>query len=272
MADNSERTPGSGESIASKEIGGVKHQLVLLEHGEGTTATRVSSADPLPVTDDAAQTALAALLGALGGTLDVNDADTQAALATVISHVDGLEGKDFATQTTLAAIQGLLGGTLATAGSVAHDSPDSGNPVKVGGKSRTALVAVSATSDRTDLALDKLGRTFAVAAPLDQAVSGTLNRTNTTAANIIGAPGASVAIVVTDVLVVNAHATVGTKVRIRDGTTDKLIGYAGPVGGGFSLSNGDGLFVATANAAITGICDTTAADVDIFVSGYKIPA
>lgn len=157
-------------------------------------------------------------------------------------------------------------------GNVAHGAADSGNPVKVGGKGHTALPTPVANNDRTNLATDKFGRVFALAAPLDQSVSGTLNRINNTAANVIAAPGASTAIVVTDILVTNAHTSVGTKVSIRDGESVKVTGFAAAGGGGFQLSNADGLFVATANAAITGICGTTGADVDIFVAGYKVPA
>ena len=161
---------------------------------------------------------------------------------------------------------------LPVSGGVAHDSADAGSPLKIGGRARTALPAAVAQDDRADAILDKFGRLLALAAPLDQRVSGTLNRTNTTGADVIAAPGASVAIVVTDILVVNAHATVGTKVSIRDGTTVKVTGYADVLGGGFPMHNPDGLFVATANTAITAICATTGADVDITVSGYKVPA
>lgn len=157
-------------------------------------------------------------------------------------------------------------------GNVAHDSPDSGNPVKIGGKARTALVAVSTTSDRADLSTDKFGRIFAVAAPPDQRVTGQVNRTDALAANVIAAPGASTAIVVTDILVTNAHATVGTKVSIRDGEAVKVTGFATANGGGFHLSNPDGLFIATVNTAISAICATSGSNTEIFVSGYKVPA
>lgn len=164
----------------------------------------------------------------------------------------------------------LSGGS--TAGDVAHDAVDSGNPVKIGGIARTVLVAVSAALDRVNASFDKFGRQLATVAPLDQRTSGTVNRTDNTAADVIAAPGASVAIVVTALIVTNAHATVGTKVSIRDDATVKIVGYAAAVGGGFILQDPNGLFVAAANAPIRAICGTTGADVDVSVSGYKIPA
>ncbi len=99
MADNS-TLPAEGDIIAADEIGGVKHQRVKVQHGADGSATDVSAASPMPVADSAlatlladpaSETTLAAVLAALGGTLAVDDADTQTALATLIGHVDGLE-------------------------------------------------------------------------------------------------------------------------------------------------------------------------------------
>lgn len=261
MADNIKVDEGSGPAVSTEEIttlnGGVvsaqqaQRLIAAIRTGNGT-AVDVTSGSPLPVADTAALAALEAIVSALAATIKVGDGSGALSVDGTVSV--GNEP------------------TVKPAGNVAHDAVDSGNPVKVGGKARTALVAVSAASDRADLSTDKFGRTFAIAAPLDQSVSGTLNRTNNTGAQVIAAPGASTAIVVTDILVVNAHATVGTKVSVRDGEGVKVTGYAGPVGGGFQLSNPDGLWVGTANTNITAICALTGADVDIFVAGYKIPA
>jgi hypothetical protein len=98
-------------------------------------------------------------------------------------------------------------------------------------------------------------------------VSGLATFSNDTAADIIAAGAGKIA--VTALLVTNAHATVGTKVEIRDGTTVKLQGYAVALGGGFAMSGGGRpLFIGTTAAAITARCVTTGADVDVFVSGY----
>ena len=52
MADNVQLNGVSvvgGAVIATDEVGGVQHQYVKLEFGDDGTATKVSSADPLPV-------------------------------------------------------------------------------------------------------------------------------------------------------------------------------------------------------------------------------
>jgi hypothetical protein len=299
--------PGTGDICAADEIAGKKHQRVKVQHGADGSATDVSSASPMPVADGAlaalladpaSETTLAAVLAALGGTIAVDDADTQTALATIVGHVDGLEAllttidaDTGAIKTAVETLDNAISGSemqvdvvaalpagannigqVDPRGNIAHDGVDSGNPVKVGGKARTALVAVSAASDRTDLSTDKFGRLFAVAAPLDVKVSGTATMADDSADTVISAPGASIAVVVTDILVVNGDDETGTKVSIRSATTVKLSGYAGVEGGGFQLSNPDGLFVCGTNEAVTAICATTGADVDVFVSGYKIPA
>lgn len=61
MADNFAYTPGSGETGAADDIGGVKFPRVKLIYGvDGTNSGDVAAANPLPTTD----AAVAALLGA----------------------------------------------------------------------------------------------------------------------------------------------------------------------------------------------------------------
>jgi hypothetical protein len=156
-------------------------------------------------------------------------------------------------------------------GNVAHDGADSGNPIKVGARARTALPAAVSQDDRTDNISDKFGRQLATVAPLDERTSATLNRTNTESGQLLAAL-AEGAYVVTAITVTNAHATVGTKVEILDGETVKWKGYAVAAGGGFVIADPNGLFVGTKNTKLNGKCATTGADVDITVSAYKIPA
>jgi hypothetical protein len=65
MADNTVLSTGTGgDTIATDDIGGVKHQRVKLEHGADGSATDVSTASPLPTVLQTAQ----AVDGALGAT------------------------------------------------------------------------------------------------------------------------------------------------------------------------------------------------------------
>ena len=141
----------------------------------------------------------------------------------------------------------------------------------MGGEARTTDGTAVASGDAARITLDTLGKVVVLqGATHDQILTGTLNRTDNTAGDVI-ALVASTRIAVTSILVTNAHATVSTKVTIRDGTTSKVVGYALAAGGGFSLSaGGRPLFITTSGAAVTAICGTTGSDIDVSISGYKI--
>jgi hypothetical protein len=100
---------------------------------------------------------------------------------------------------------------------------------------------------------------------------GTQNYTTASGSILVAAGGANVRFAVMSVLVTNAHATVATKVLIKDGLTTKIQGYAAAAGGGFAM-NGGGvpLFITTANTPVSGGCATTGSDVDVTVSGYYL--
>lgn len=50
MAENVEITPGSGDTVAADEIGGVKHQRVKLQFGPDGEASDVAHTEALPTT------------------------------------------------------------------------------------------------------------------------------------------------------------------------------------------------------------------------------
>lgn len=173
------------------------------------------------------------------------------------------------TANELARASGLA---LPVQGEAAHDAATTGAPVLIGAEARTSDGTPVANGDVARLTVDTLGKLVVLqGATHDRQVNGTTNFTNATGADVIAAAGAGVRIAVTSILVTNAHATVSTKVSIRDGTTTKITGYALAAGGGFSLSaGGRPLFITTANTAATAICGTTGADVDVSLSGYTI--
>lgn len=263
MADNVKQQENqlfSTEEVTNLNGGAVTAQqlqrLILAPRTADGTAVDITSGNALPVADAAAAAKLAELVTLLGGTIKVGDGS---GLLTV------------EVGAALPAGTNNIGDVDVVGGTVAHDAADSGNPLKVGGRVRTALEAISAQNDRSDLILDKFGRTLATTAPLDQRVSATLNRTTNEAGQLLAAVG-STAYVITNVKVINGHASQGTKVEILDEASVKDKGFAGPNGGGWEASNPDGLFVCSANSKLNGKCVTGGADVDIFVSGYKVPA
>lgn len=261
MADNIKVTEGAGPPCSTEEVTNLNGAAATAQHlqrviaalrtGDGT-AVDISNSNRLPVTvagevsDPGATGALEVIQEALEGTVAVVFAGPLPGGSNNIGKVD-------------------------PQGNVAHDVTDVGNPIKMGGRARTELPAAVAQNDRVDAMYDKHGRQLIAPAPLDQRVSSTLNRTNTEAGQLLAAV-ASTAYVVTAITVINAHATVGTKVEIVDGASVKWKGYAGPLGGGVSAMDPNGLFVGSANTKLEGRCVTTGADVDIFVSAYKVPA
>lgn len=161
---------------------------------------------------------------------------------------------------------------MPTGGNKAHGAADAGNPVKVGARARVAALPTAVEQDqRTDNISDKFGRQLATVSPLDVRVSGTLNLTNTESKEVI-AGVASTAIVVTAISVTNASATVGTKVEIFDEATAKWKAYAAAVGGGFVISDPNGLWVGTKEKPVKAKCVTTGSDTDVSISGYRVPA
>lgn len=93
--------------------------------------------------------------------------------------------------------------------------------------------------------------------------------TNTTSTQIVAAPGvAGTAHSITDIIVTNAHATVGTVVKILSGTTLKWQGFAKAAGGGFACPMGIEIACGD-NEAINAQCVTTGAEVYVSINGFK---
>jgi hypothetical protein len=157
-----------------------------------------------------------------------------------------------------------------TAGNVAHGDADSGNPVKLGARARSTDIAAVSSDDRADLIADLSGRLIVnpYAIPENSLAGATAAITGTSDTAVIAAQGSSVRIYVTQLLVTNAHATVGTVVEIKDGSTVIHRGFAAPGGGGFSLTFPKPLRL-TANAALNAANLTTGANTYVSASGFK---
>lgn len=92
------------------------------------------------------------------------------------------------------------------------------------------------------------------------------------AADVIAAQGAGYYTYITSVLVINYHATVGTLIRIIDGTTAIMYkGYAAPVGGGFTISFPTPIRTSVANTKVQILCGTTGANIVCSFAGFKAP-
>lgn len=239
MADNITLNAGSGGAVLRTDDDGVAQwQYVKLAFGADNTQTIVSAANPIPV--DASGNAVPVTDN--GGTLSIDDG------AGSIT-VDG----------TVTASN--------AAGDVAHDSADSGNPIKIGVKAVNAEPGAVAANDRVNLIADLVGKliTLPYANP-EQFVRGTANSVGTSNTQIIAAPGAGVKLYVTSIVVANTSAT-DTDVAIKDGTTE-VMRVPAPANGGATINLAVPL-VLTANTALQFASSASVTTMYVTAIGYK---
>ncbi len=165
----------------------------------------------------------------------------------------------------------VSGGNGAVQGFDLTGSTPSANPVFEGFESRTSDKTATVNGKIVGSIADTLGKQVVLLGAVHDLHRQSTQNYTTASGSILISPDASTRFAVMSVLVTNAHASVSTKVMIKDGLTTKIKGYAAAGGGGFA-ANGGGipLFITTANTAVSGGCETTGADVDITVSGYLI--
>jgi len=121
---------------------------------------------------------------------------------------------------TLAAVTTV---STLTGGGVAHDSPDSGNPLKTGARAVAGLsgLAMVAANERTDSLAGLDGATFVRPdAGLEDVASGDQSNTDGSSFQVIAAPGAGVKTYLTDATCTNTSTT-GVYVQIKSGTTTR---------------------------------------------------
>lgn len=158
------------------------------------------------------------------------------------------------------------------AGDVAHDTADSGNPLKIGAVAESTEQTAVGDGDRVNLMADTVGKLvvspYAVSDRYTDGVTAAITGTSNT--SVIAAPGAGLKLHITSVIVTNSHATVGTVVELKDGTTVKHRAYAREDGGGFVLSFPTPI-VLTANTAFNAANVTTGANTYVSATGYIAP-
>lgn len=255
-------TDGTNARILKTDTAGELQIDVLssaLPTGAATETTLNSALTALQLIDDGIATAGSAITskamaiagtdGSLARILKVNtDGSLQiapTASATFDVHLyDGLG--NMLTTNTRGSVQALsveivdASGNQITSwqGNIAHDSADSGNPIKIGGRARSSNIAAVAENDRSDLIQSLVGKllTLPYALPASTwsyaAASGGI--TNTTGVQAKAAAGVGIRNYVCRVAVINGHATVSTEVIIRDGTAGTVLwrGWAQAAGGG----------------------------------------
>ena len=164
------------------------------------------------------------------------------------------------------------GHNVAAAGDVAHDAPDTGNPVKIGAVAETTEQTAVADGDRANLMTDLNGKLvtqpYAVPERSVDGVTAAITGTGDTA--VIAAPGAGLRLYITELSITNSHATVGTLVEIKSATTVRKRMYAREDGGGSThvfpkpLRMGD-------NEALNAANTTTGSNTYVSASGFIAP-
>lgn len=147
MTDNVTASAGTadGATFATDDDGTAHHPYVKLEFGADNTQTKVSSSDPLPVTDAALDAAIgtpSSSAPSKGVALLINNAGTAQQLGGLL-------------------VTNISGAVPPVIGPAAHDvaTPSDANPVQVGAyASASAPTAVSADGDVVRLWADKNGR------------------------------------------------------------------------------------------------------------------
>lgn len=159
-------------------------------------------------------------------------------------------------------------------GNIAHDSADSGAPIKVGGRARSSEITAVASDDRSDFVTDLTGKQIVLPyANPENFVSGAITTamTGTTSTSLVAAPAAGLRNYLTTIIVSNAHATVGTDVVIQDGSggTTLLTIPAASVYGGAVINLPVPLRQPTTATAIYCANVTTGASTKVSAVGYK---
>jgi hypothetical protein len=160
--------------------------------------------------------------------------------------------------------------TVAGQGSCQNPANEASSPFVAGAERRATNPSAYTDGDVGRLISDLLGRlvTLPYSVP-ELTLSGkTADITGTGNTAVIAAQGAGKRIYVTHLAVRNSHASVGTWVNLKDGSTTIWTDYAGPNGGGFAYPLPAPLR-GTANTALNVACETTGANVRCSAGGYQ---
>lgn len=116
--------------------------------------------------------------------------------------------------------------TTDTAGDVAHDSADSGNPVKIGGKAATSLPTAVASGDRTNVLTDTFGRPLTAHIDAAMQIWKSGNYTTTQTGTAIWTPTSGKKVVITNI-VLGAYGTTAARVILWFGASGDTTYSAG---------------------------------------------
>jgi hypothetical protein len=246
----------------------------------GGTFTNPFRVDPIgatvqPVSDGAGSltvdgaVSLAAAIPA--GTNNIGDVDVLSVPAPL--NVTGNGAAATALRVTVANDStGIVAATVT--GNVAHDSPVSGNPLQVAGDGRSTDPTAVSTGDVVRNLATLLGKQvfypFALPGSTWNYAAATGGVVNTTPVTIKTAGAAGIRNYITNVQVVNTHATQATEISIRDGAVGTVLWRQNllAAGGGFSISF-DVPLRGSAATLLEIVCGTAGAAVFFNAQGFS---
>jgi hypothetical protein len=292
MADDVAITAGSGTTVATDDIAGRHFQRFKLTLGaDGVNDGDISTANPMPAAGpaahDAASTGAPVLVGAYASAAAPADvsADGDAvrtwalrngAVVTQVSYAGVLATTGLGAAGTGTPRVAIASDSTIAGSNVAHDSADSGNPLKIGAKAATtpSTATMVAAGDRTDLIADLDGsQVVRPMCPLGDILVERVSNTNgtSTASTVFGAT-ASTRNYITSIAVFNDSTTNGY-VDFRDGTAGTILFTLPlPAKGGAVINFPVPLRQTTANTALA--YDVSAALTTVYISliGFKSKA
>lgn len=266
----------ANQSTLIGHVDGIEGLLGTIDTDTGNIVTSVQLLDDAIVTDDAAFTPATTKVMMAGFEFDdstpdsVNEGDAGAArmsanrnIYTQIRDAAGNErGANVNASSQLSvSVDNTPAATIS--GNVAHDTADSGNPVKVGGVARTSNPTAVASGDRVDAFHDDVGRQIVV---LNQCrdltgVQQTTITSSTSETTIVTAGGASVFRDITQLTITNSSAS-ALIVTLKDSTAGTTRGiYALQANGGIAISFPTPLAQGSSNANWTLTCGSSVASI-----------
>lgn len=157
-----------------------------------------------------------------------------------------------------------------TAGDVAHDSPDSGNPVKVGAVAKetdSTDPGSVAENDRTNLIADRNGRLFVNISHPNLWTANNNFAGAQTDTSIKAAPGEGLSLYITDVILTTDTAM---NIQLEDGDDADVIPPLYFAANGGASMNFQTAIRLTANRSLT-ITSSAGGNHSVLVNGYIAP-
>lgn len=286
MADDVGYTPGSGATIAADEIAGVLYQRVKLAVGADGAAADLAAgqaemAASLPVVLASDQEVMLAEGGNTIGRVetDIGDAminigdepPVMAVRTTMTGSVNITDGSYILALTSNGEVKIVANDLLPVTGGVdayvqGYDPVGASNcvmHVDGDGDVQVDVLSLPAGTNNIGVVLP-----YASPSAVEQYTSP--SDITDTADDAAFAAVADIKHAITHFSAMNAHATVGTWVYLKNGSTVIYSGYCAPAGGGFVATFPVPL-VGSTNAAINVANATTGSAVRVNVSGYQAP-